>query len=41
MFVDENRELRAMFVRLTGCYDGEKLGWSAVEQEFEVTCELE
>ena len=30
-----------MFVRLTGSDDGEKLGWRAVEQEFEVTCELE
>ena len=33
MFVDKNRELRAMFVRLTRSDDGEKLGWRAVEQE--------
>ena len=41
MFVNENRELRAMFVRLPRSDDGEKLGRRAVEQEFEVTCELE
>src|SRR5258708_391953 len=41
MFVNKNRELRAMFVRLTRSDDSEKSGWRAVEQEFEVTCKLE